>query len=286
MRKKMRLTAIIISALLFSALAGIQLVSLGRANPYRYEFRQEGEVSPPEGTIPPTVSIFSPKNDTVYSSNNFSLIFNISIAQSYAGFPPIARIYYRPSWQSSNIEVKRKTANSYSINITDVPEGTHLLNVYAVKNGRVYTREVVDKKSATIYHYYSPFKITGSSRVKFTIDVTPPKVSILSIQNKTYNTSDAHLDIAVNETNVSKLSYVLDGQKNVTIMENTTLSGLSNGVHNVTVYAWDAAGYVGASETVFFNIEVPFPTTTVIAPIASVAIIGSGLLVYFKKRKR
>ena len=72
----------------------------------------------------------------------------------------------------------------------------------------------------------------------------------------------------------------------MTISGNKTLTGLSNGVHNVTVYACDAAGNVGASETICFSVEVPFPTTMVIAPIASVAFVGTGFLVYFKKRKR
>jgi hypothetical protein len=285
--KKPLLTAAFISALLFSVVAGTLFVGLGKANPYWHESVYEGEMSPPDGTPPPTVLIFSPNNDTVYSSKNFSLIFNISIAQSYAGFPDVARIYYRPSWQSSNVDVKPNKANSYSINITDVPEGTHLLSVHAVQEGRVYTHEEIRQhRNApdSIVHYYKTFKITGSSRVKFTIDVTPPKVSILSIQNKTYNTPDVPLDIAVNDS-VSKLSYVLDGQDNVTISGNATLTGLSAGEHNVTVYATDLAGHFGGSETIYFSVEVPFPTTLVIALIASVAVIGIGLLVYFKKRK-
>jgi hypothetical protein len=40
------------------------------------------------------------------------------------------------------------------------------------------------------------------------------------------------------------------------------------------------------SETIYFSVEVPepFPTTSVIAPIASVVAVGAGLAVYFKKR--
>jgi LPXTG-motif cell wall-anchored protein len=50
----------------------------------------------------------------------------------------------------------------------------------------------------------------------------------------------------------------------------------------------DLAGNTGNSETIYFSVEAPEPfrTTMVIAPIASVAIIGSGLLVYFRKRKK
>jgi hypothetical protein len=56
-------------------------------------------------------------------------------------------------------------------------------------------------------------------------------------------------------------------------------------VHSVTVYAKDAFGNVGASETVSFSVEVPFPATLVVAPVASVVVIGAVLAIYFKKRK-
>ena len=69
-----------------------------------------------------------------------------------------------------------------------------------------------------------------------------------------------------------------------------TLAGLAYGVHNVTVYAVDMAGNIGTSETISFTIaEEPelFPVVPVAAAsVASVALIGVGLLVYFKKRKR
>jgi hypothetical protein len=67
-----------------------------------------------------------------------------------------------------------------------------------------------------------------------------------------------------------------------------TLTGLSNGSHNVTVYATDEAGNVGTSQTINFTIAKPesFPTTLVaVASVASVAVIGVILLIYFRKRK-
>jgi len=90
---------------------------------------------------------------------------------------------------------------------------------------------------------------------------------------------------------VSQIAYSLDGQENVTVAGNTTLTGLSPGEYNVTVYAQDTVGNVGASETIYFNIaEKPepesFPTTLVIALVATVVFVGVGILLYFKKRKR
>jgi len=76
----------------------------------------------------------------------------------------------------------------------------------------------------------------------------------------------------------------------------TTLTKLSLEVHNVTVYAWDAVGNVGASETIIFTVAFPtpestpkpesFPTLPIIAAsVIAIVIVGAGLLIHFKKRK-
>jgi hypothetical protein len=111
------------------------------------------------------------------------------------------------------------------------------------------------------------------------------------LENKTYATSDIPLNFTINQP-VSQIMYSLDGEENVTIAENTeniTLNGLSNGLHNVTIYAWDTAGNAGASKTINFTVAKPEPFPTTLAAVASgasVAIIGIGFVVYFKKRKR
>jgi hypothetical protein len=94
------------------------------------------------------------------------------------------------------------------------------------------------------------------------------------------------LVFAVNKP-VSWLGYSLDGEETVTITGNTTLSGLSSGLHNITVYARDEFENTGASETISFRVaEEPFPAVPVAAASAAiVGVVGVGLLVYFKKRK-
>jgi hypothetical protein len=82
------------------------------------------------------------------------------------------------------------------------------------------------------------------------------------------------------------LGYSLDGQENVTINGNTTIAGLPNGLHDVTVYAKDSFENTGASEPISFSVEAPFPTTLIAASVAAVAVVIAGLLLYFKKRKR
>ena len=119
-------------------------------------------------------------------------------------------------------------------------------------------------------------------------DYTPPTIALLSIKNKTYEASDLPLNFTVNES-VSEIKFSLDGEENVTVSGNLTLTDLLNGEHNLTVYAIDEAGNVGSSETVVFTITQPepFPITLVITAFgSSLAAVGVGLLAYFKKRKR
>jgi integral membrane sensor domain MASE1 len=61
---------------------------------------------------------------------------------------------------------------------------------------------------------------------------------------------------------------------------------LAYGYHNVTVYATDKLGNIGASETIYFNVEKP-PTALIafVVIIVAVVSVGLGLIVYFKKRK-
>jgi hypothetical protein len=114
-----------------------------------------------------------------------------------------------------------------------------------------------------------------------------PVVSVVSPENKTYSTSDVSLVFNVNKP-ASWMGYSLDGEETVTSTGNITITALSNGLHNVTVYAKDAFGNMGASETISFTVDVsePFPTALVTtASAASLAIFGIGLLTYFKKRE-
>ena len=119
-----------------------------------------------------------------------------------------------------------------------------------------------------------------------TYDGTAPEITVASPENKTYHIVDVALNFTVNEP-VSSMRYTLDGETAVEIFDNTTLTGLSYGAHNLTVYAVDVAGNTGASETITFTVAEPFPVAPVAAAsAASAAAVGVALLVYLKKRKR
>jgi hypothetical protein len=116
----------------------------------------------------------------------------------------------------------------------------------------------------------------------------PPEIDVVSPARQTYNESSVSLVFTVDKP-ITWIGYSINGQDNITVTGNTTIAGLSNGLHNITVYAKDEFGNMGASETIAFTIAVPepFPASLVItASVASIAVVGVVLLVYFKKRKR
>ncbi len=166
------------------------------------------------------------------------------------------------------------------VKLPELSEGLHSLTVYL-------EAEVTGPDNPWSY----------ADTIYFAIDLTPPNISILSPVNKTYTaanitTANIPLDFTVNE-NVSQVVFSLDGQDDTLIAGNTTLTGLSTGSHNVTMYARDVAGNTGASETIYFTIAKEsetqpelFPTTWIAAAAVSVVVAGVGLLAYLAKIKK
>jgi hypothetical protein len=135
------------------------------------------------------------------------------------------------------------------------------------------------------YPLMSPYNYTS-----YIMRITPPSISIISPMNLTYFESNVSLDFKVNKP-INWVSYSLDGALNRTILSNSTLSELSIGLHNVTIYANDTFGNV-SNQTVNFAVEKPQTgifgsQTTVLAIVVPVAIIClvAGLLLYWRHRK-
>jgi hypothetical protein len=279
--KKTAIALSLILALLFSVATGAQFVNLAKANPYFIN----GGVPPDSETFPPVISISTPKNNTVYSMNRLPLVFNVTAPQSRtASETSISRVTYQADWMDKtvNFNIGQGQA-SLSLQFSNIPEGDHRIIIQAFGGG-LY----VDIKGLS----YKEFRINSSSELRFSIDTIPPTITTKETLNTT-SEQGYPLDFMVNET-ISTASYVLDNTQNVTIGGNTTLHDLPVGEHNLTVYAWDLAGNVGASETTLFNVQVtepilsePFPTVPVAAAsvVAVLLVLASGLLVYHKKHK-
>src|SRR3989304_6982177 len=68
------MAAVIILAFLISIVAGMQSVEVAKANPF-FIYKT---IDPIPGATPPTITILSPENNTVYSSDKITVSFNVS----------------------------------------------------------------------------------------------------------------------------------------------------------------------------------------------------------------
>lgn len=223
------------------------------------------------------ISIISPSNIT-YTPQ--SLILNLTV-QSFldSNKANITIVYSVDGKTNATIETQSTPVpmgiQSYYLitgwaTLPEMPEGPHNITVYG-KYEFPTSHNNIGLDNRTVY---------------FTVnDGNPPIISNLSLENKTYSQDNLPLDFTVDES-TSWIGYCLDGQTNVTITENCTLTELPAGSHTLTIYATDAAGNMGASETISFSIATPFPAVIAAASGISVAVVVSCLLLHFKKRNR
>jgi len=286
MKKALVLTLIL--ALLFSALVILQHNCLATAtlDPY-------GPISPdiPYGPVsplpdPPDLIVQSPQYNATYYVNEVLLNFTVVNPYTQIERTRITEIGYNfdggvgTIWNLTDYPLSPTQQFSILLNAST---GKHILQVNIHAESIFY--------SDPRYHFFtSIFPMKVAETIPFTVDpgaFPPPSVSIASPENKTYVLFDVPLNFTLNESS-SQIIYSLDGQDNVTVAGNTTLTGLSDGEHNMTVYATNVAGNIGSSETITFIVakeSESFPTAIAAVIIASVVFVGAGLAVHFKKRK-
>jgi hypothetical protein len=276
--KKTALTLTLILALLCSAVATLQHISLAIANPDMGLYRPD----------PPVLIVQSPRYNTTYYVN--AVLLNLTAITPYPriGLTKITEISYNFDGQVVTLwnlaDYSLQPTQQFTI-LLNTSTGPHTLQV------NIHSESTYSASPKCSDSRDSIFPMEVSQTIPFTVVAgafPPPSVSIASPENKTYDTFEVPLNFTVNEAG-SQITYSLDGQDNVTAVENITLTGLSYGEHDITVYATDIAGNIGASETITFTVAKepePFPTAIVAVIVASVAVVGAGLLVYFKKRRR
>ena len=278
--KRKPLTMSLILTLLFIGLVGTTLVNFGRANPTVYKY-----------AALPIISVYSPTNTTSVNANEVLLNFSITRPREWE------MTMSAPDWKISqylksvtvNVDSELCESISVSSNLSSAPftyfvylknltDGAHNVTIHAYASAFEYVQWYSKPMSYTV---------SNSSIVHFTVDTTPPTITVWELENKEHLEFGFPLNFTVNEP-VSEISYVLDGQENITIAGNCTITNLPYGEHSLTVYATDEAGNTGASQTIDFTLTKepePFPTAFVAtASGASVAIIGA-LLLFVKKRR-
>ena len=239
------------------------------------------------------LSVSSPINIT-YSSN--SLLLNASAIRMFD-----------PSWYTSQLMYSLDGKANITLQSTVTFHDMSIPNItfsglasYTIIKGAAYLSNLSEGPHyLTVYGIYlntglarfGPAVMHDNQTIYFMInDGAPPVIEMLQIQNKTYQTS-LPLNFSVDEL-VSWMGYSLDQQHNVTLDGNATLNGLAYGSHSLVVYANDTAGNMGSTGNIEFivakleSFPVVFISIAAVVVVAVAAVIGAGLLVYFKKHKR
>ncbi len=219
---------------------------------------------------PPEIIIVFPENKTYLSNGQISLNFSVN--------EPFLWARYSLDNQANITVLGNQTMFPF------LSPGSHSITLYAVDAAG-------NTGASDTLEFYTVFR--SERDVPLPIN---PVVSVNSPQNTSYSENTVPLAFTLNKLipldslmpifpNVSWVGYSLDGQNNATISGNTTLTGLFNGAHNLTVYAKDTYGNIGSSQTIYFTVASSFPTASIVAILgASAAVLLSvGLTVYVKK---
>ena len=224
-------------------------------------------LKPVADTTPPKITVLSPEN-RIYTSHDVPLICVIN----------------KPTvWIAYQIDNGRNVTVSGNTTIT-LLDGWHNITIFAADS------DYNNGASETI-HFSN-----------FAVDTIPLNVTVQSIQNTTYTNQNLPLNFTVGKP-VTWMAFSLDGQENVTISENSTLTALPSGSHTLAVYAQDTIGLIEASNTVSFSVAnsdseasdgdesdgagSPFVLPLVVASVVVVIFVVSlAAVVYLKKRRR
>ena len=134
--------------------------------------------------------------------------------------------------------------------------------------------------------------ISNAVATEYLMETRSPDIEVLSPTNQTYNQTSVPIVFLIDKP-VNLISYILDGQQNVIVNGNFTIANMTNGFHNVTVYANDTFGNIGASQPLNFSVAVfpmakqeSFLAVTVGVVFGAITVlVVVGLLTYFRKRK-
>ena len=192
------------------------------------------------------------------------IALNYSIDGIYQGIintttriePIMANITYANGTITTGPSIMSPNVTRGYTSLPYLPEGAHNLTVYA-KYEYPNTNRYVSPYPGTIIYY-------ENSTIYFTIDLNPtvtPKISFISLENKTYNTNSVPLTFYLDKA-WSNITYCLDNQTNTTLTTNSTLSDLTDGLHSIIIYATDTNSNIAKSDTILFAIKTnPNPTT-------------------------
>ena len=184
------------------------------------------------------VAITSPYNKTYYTHQ-----IQLNLTASYGGAPFVCK-YSVDNGPFINVPLMRYDVITVLVDTSiglNLQDGYHIIIAKAILNQ----------------------EIEAVATVTFTIDTVPPYLSIMAPENQTYKTSDIPLEYTA--AGYPQVRYSLDGKANVSITENSTLSGVIDGPHNMILYGTSESGSVFASEPVYFGVNTGRPVISILS---------------------
>jgi len=318
----MKKTALALAAIMLSVAVACPTVEIAAANPIPYPDTPSTEL--------PTLISRTPENySDYYADNTFKLDFIIIQPESwdsyYRGFIPIIGSYGMRVYLDGNAtwnlqrSPRSNTVTDYAAVFSNLTDTEHVVQIvvearasymgYHTRDGETITTGRTNNTyiTQTVHFQLEPDSKTVSfqkdpqvvSRDPYPDPPTPVPIMI-SPQNTSYTTDSINqftlpLSFTINAT-ASWTGYSLDNQSRITVHGNSTLSELSFGSHNITLFASGTFGNMGISNTTCFSIEpttipgamlnLEFFPTLVIASASVIAVAAIGVLVYFKKRNQ
>ncbi len=200
--------------------------------------------------------MYDPKNDSWSLAAKLPNVQSYGAAAATEGFMAPARIYciggYSGGAFSSQVQVYDSVNNSWTAG-QPMPTARAYLGVVDVDDVLYAIGGFDGTNWLNVNEEYKP---VGYGTV-------PPKVQITSPENKTY--SEVTLTFTINR-GTQWMGYSLDNHANVTIQTETKLLNITQGTHEVTVYANDSLGNMGVSNSVFFAVDKLPPSLEILLP--------------------
>jgi len=184
--------------------------------------------------MPPAIEFVDPtySNNTNYSRNYVEV--NVSAVDALSGLKNIT-IYFYNSSGLQNISIS--TSSPFFANFTTLPDGNYSFIAFAWDNS---------------------LNMNRTSNYTVRLDTAAPIISIQSPVNSTYNYTSIDLNFTVSGLPDSCWRS-LNGGANISLPScaNATLSSLSQGSHNISVYSNDSINNINQSNVSFFVDSIP-----------------------------
>jgi len=200
---------------------------------------------------------------TVYANDSLGNIGSSSVSFSVDSTPPTVTVYspQNTTYSSTDIPLSVSADEPTDTWWYDLNSGG---NITFSPNTSITAQE--GSNSLTVYANDSLGNI-GSSSVSFSVDSTPPSVTVYSPQNTTYSSTDIPLSVSADEP-VDIWLYSLNAGGNLTFAPNTSITAIE-GSNTLIVYANDTLGNSNSSEIVYFTVSTHLiPNITVESPEA------------------